>query len=1022
MLQNGDQKFRVKLYKHKKLWVAMGVTTTMLALGVVPMTPAHAATTTNATAEVTSAASTTSQSATSQAASATASTAAASSATTESTATSTGSVAPSQADQATSTPASAATSATSQATSTASQTGSATAATSTASMTATSVTPASQTSAVSATSSTPASSAATQTTATATTSAATQTTTTGSNTATSPVRSRAALMKAATPAATADTTTPSDDTVVTIADANLSNAIKTGLGLATTADITVGDLRNYNTLQGNLVINTDTTPVATLAGIESLKYFTTKRSIELTLRIATPQTKTIDLSELGGLNISRLIVEDTYMSYVNLQGLTAIDPTNISYVDLDAHDGEFQGHQYGMTNAQLKQLGPWLTAIGNNNVSQYIGLTNNCLTDFSPLSGITKSGAYIAAIGQMVVRANDPANPINVVANQTATFTGMTITGVQGETINDAFGYSFNNTKGIRQPITVLGNNQYQIDNIQQLTNTPGYLVYGNLGMPYTTNWTSSAQYVFIEYANGVKFSTDMMIYQKVNFQAYPSVTIKYVDQNVQPIAGVSDQVVAGTNIGDSYDLSSYKSVDNYITYATSGTVTGTFTQDPQTFYVMLIPKVAAGNVTVNYVDTKGNILSTDTATYPNGQYVSLSYQTTAKKIAGYTFSQMGTDSLAANGTLTADGGTVTYVYTKDPVAQGQFKVTYIDDTTGETLQSLTLSGDQGAVSDYATAATIAQYVARGYQLVSDDVPSTGATYPTTATAYTVHLQHGQQAVTAADQLQKVVTRTIHFVTSDGQTLVPDQVATVKFTRTGQLDMVTLVPTYSAWQPATGQFTAVTVPTIDGYTADQTTVPATTVTPTSADLTTTVTYTAVPVIPTDPDDGNNGGTTTTPTDPDPDNNGGTTTTPGPDDNGTLTNPDGDGDQLNPGTSVTVKPTTPVKTVNAGHGDPKAPTSLAKAKPTNVDDGQAATIQPKVATKSVMPTTKSVSTPAVTMKATATALKPVVTPATKSSTLPQTDERASATGIIASLGVLLMTVLTAIGLKPKRREQ
>ncbi|VDG23217.1 mucin-binding protein [Lactiplantibacillus mudanjiangensis] len=1015
MLNKQVTKTRVKLYKHKKLWVAMGITTTLLAVGVSQAPVAQAATTTVTTTSV----ATKATSATSQATTTVSGQAAATS--TQSSAASASTSADSQSSsQAPASTATSASSTASQATSTEPRASQAPASTATS---AASQAPKSQVT------STATSQATTTSQAPATSQAAAPTATLAS--------SKAALTKAA------DQTTPSDETVVTIADTNLSNAVKKGLGLSTDSPITVGAIRNYK-LGNWLQISTDTTPITTLTGIEGLQYLPSKYKLDLTLRIANNAMTSIDLSPLASLSLYRLTVEATALSYVNLQPLTEIDPSSISFIDLNDNAGSYQGHQFGMTNAQLVQLSPWITAIGNNNLSNnYIGLSNNSLSDFSSLSGITKSGVFIAAVGQMIVRRSDAANPINVVENQTATFTGTTITGVQGEAIGDTFGYSFNNVAQRKQQITMLGNNQYQISDIQQISNVPGFIVYGNLGVPYSDGWQAD-RYIDVTYNNGVELRADAMIYQQVNFQAHPTVTVKYVDQNAQPIATLPDQVIDGVNLGDAFDLSSYLNVDNYLTYATNGPVTGTFGQNPQTLYIMLLPKTAAGTVTVNYVDADQKVLGTTTATYPNGQYVGLSYQTTAKTFAGYTYSHMDPTGLAANGTLTAVNGVVTYVYTKDPVAQGSVIVNYLDDITGETLATDTLTGDQGTTSDYTTAEKIAAYVAGGYQLVQDDWPTTGATYTATPTTYIVHLQHGQEAVTAADQLQKVVTRTIQFVDQAGKTLAPDQQSTVIFTRTGQLDTVTQLVTYSAWQSDNDQFAAVTVPTITGYTADQTQLPAVTVTPTSADVTNVVTYTLKPTDPdsgdnggstvTDPDNGNNGGATVT--DPDNGNNGGTTVTdPDNGDNGetTVTVPD---DGNNNETTVTT-PTTdaeddhlniqvPATSTPKDDGvltdDGQADTIQVTNQPTDVDSGQPAKGKTVMTAKSttlqsapVMTTTTMMRTPVVT------AVK--VTPTTHTAAkLPQTNEQSDKNVAWTGLGLLMTGLMTVLGFSTKRQRK
>ncbi|MFD1419394.1 mucin-binding protein [Lactiplantibacillus songbeiensis] len=1021
MANQGLTKTRVKMYKHKKLWMVMGVTSTMLALGTIAATPAQAATDDagqNSVTTSTSAGTSAGSAALSNAKVTPASAEPATSATSGDGSTNSGQSATSGE------PASATSEAGSEGSQAASSVGST--ATSAASDGATSTTSASD-----------AKSVASQ--------ATTSTAPTNTNPAPANQVKSSRMAAPAVPTKATDTTTP-DDTVVTIADADLSNAIKKALFVDTSKTLTVGDIRHYNSTQhGRLTVNTDATPVTTLAGIENLNYLTSG-PISLTIRIKDSATVSMDLSPLATLSLYQLTIESTYLGYVNLKPLTAINTDNLWYVDINPNESPYQGHQYGMTNAQLKELSGWLTAMGNNKLSgNYIGLTGNCLTDFSSLAGIHKSGVFIAAGGQVVMKTNE--TPVNVVTGQSAVFTGMTITGVQGETINDAFGYTFNTADGTEQRLTNLGNNQYQIDDIQPISGFDGYIVYGNLGIPYSDKW-EPGRYVNVTYSNGVSFRTDMRIFQPANFQSVSTVTVKYVDTKGRSITGLPDQVVSGTKIGDSFDLSQYMHVANYVALATNGPIKGTFSQNPQILYIMMIPNTPAGQVNVAYVDDAGNVLATDTATYPNGQIVDLTYQTTQKAFDGYTFKGMAEGSLAANGNLTAAGGTVTYVYTKNVVLTGDATVTYVDDTTGQTLATDVLTGDQGTTADYTTANKVASYLKAGYELVNDEVPTDGIVYGEEPASYVVHLTHQVTAITDTEALQKTITQTIHYVYSDGPTAAADKVATIQFTRTGTTDAVTGVSTYTDWvtEQPTG-FAAQDSPVIADYTADQLVVAAVPVTAASSDMVMTVTYMANPVKPTDPDTGDNGGGTTTPTDPDTGDNGSGTTTPtDPDtgDNGggttTPTNPDPD----NNGGSTTT-PTTP-DTDDNGVGDAINVATPEVTTPTDVDSGQADHIQVAPVKKATLPakTTETKLAPAgdtinaapqalgttkaavktqvvktATHVKTTTDSKPAASASAAKTGLPQTDEAQRPTTAWLGLGLLFSSLLTAAGFKSRQ---
>ncbi|WP_267866955.1 mucin-binding protein, partial [Limosilactobacillus reuteri] len=130
-----------------------------------------------------------------------------------------------------------------------------------------------------------------------------------------------------------------------------------------------------------------------------------------------------------------------------------------------------------------------------------------------------------------------------------------------------------------------------------------------------------------------------------------------------------------------------------------------------------------------------------------------------------------------------------------------QATVNYIDDVTGSTLKTDTLTGLDGKPSDYSTKGSIANYESQGYKLVSDDFPADGYTFSTTGThSFTVHLTHGTEPVNPEHpgagydktDLQKEVTRTIHFVnTQDGKQVTDPVSETVNFTANGTVDKVT---------------------------------------------------------------------------------------------------------------------------------------------------------------------------------------------------------------------------------------
>ncbi len=102
---------------------------------------------------------------------------------------------------------------------------------------------------------------------------------------------------------------------------------------------------------------------------------------------------------------------------------------------------------------------------------------------------------------------------------------------------------------------------------------------------------------------------------------------------------------------------------------------------------ITVTPPVKGGDVTVQYKDTTGVVLA-DSITLSGN--VGENYTTTAKTIDGYSLTTTPTNS---NGTFSTNPQTVTYTYTKDPIAQ-PVTVNYID-TDGKTIApSETLTGN----------------------------------------------------------------------------------------------------------------------------------------------------------------------------------------------------------------------------------------------------------------------------------------------------------------------------------------
>ncbi|WP_305774863.1 lectin-like domain-containing protein [Lactococcus lactis] len=242
---------------------------------------------------------------------------------------------------------------------------------------------------------------------------------------------------------------------------------------------------------------------------------------------------------------------------------------------------------------------------------------------------------------------------------------------------------------------------------------------------------------------------------------------------------------------------------------------------------------VAQGTVIANYVDEQGNTIAPSETT--SGDINTL-YTTSQKTIPGYTFK--ASNGAATSGNYAANDQTVNYVYTRN---QGTIDVTYIDQTTGQTLSKKDLSGGTGDSSNYTTTDTIKSYTDAGYELVSSDYPSGGTVFTDTAQHYVVNLK--QKLVVSSEQKQ--VNETIQYVYEDGSKAADDYNAPpLNFTRSVTTNQVTGEKTYGDWQAQNGDsFGEVISPTIKGETADQLKIDAISgITANSADIQKKVVY------------------------------------------------------------------------------------------------------------------------------------------------------------------------------------
>ena len=167
-------------------------------------------------------------------------------------------------------------------------------------------------------------------------------------------------------------------------------------------------------------------------------------------------------------------------------------------------------------------------------------------------------------------------------------------------------------------------------------------------------------------------------------------------------------------------------------------------------------------------------------------------------------------------------------------------KVNFIDDTTGETLDSKSLDGVSDADANYNTKVDINNYEKQHYVLVSDSSNGQDLIFDhddQATQSYDVHFTHD----TNPDSRQDTVTRTITYTGAGNKT--PSAVTqSVHFTQAGTKDLVT---GKTKWNDVADQnFASVGTPEVSGYTPDKSQVAQAAVKFGDKDTTVTVTYAA----------------------------------------------------------------------------------------------------------------------------------------------------------------------------------
>ena len=199
----------------------------------------------------------------------------------------------------------------------------------------------------------------------------------------------------------------------------------------------------------------------------------------------------------------------------------------------------------------------------------------------------------------------------------------------------------------------------------------------------------------------------------------------------------------------------------------------------------------------------------------------------TSPTIKGYTPDKAEIEAQTVSGDDNDVVKTVTYKANTQ-----KLKVVFIDDTTGQTLNTIEKTGLSDTDSGYNTKADISDYAAKHYDLVSDGTNGKNLMFDhddNTDQHYEVHLSHATHPVDEPHDVSQVV----HYVYQNGSKAASDYTNQVHFVRDGYRDEVTNTDHWNAWTPAQQEFTLVHSPKIQGFTPDIQTVDQTTVTPSS---------------------------------------------------------------------------------------------------------------------------------------------------------------------------------------------
>ena len=345
--------------------------------------------------------------------------------------------------------------------------------------------------------------------------------------------------------------------------------------------------------------------------------------------------------------------------------------------------------------------------------------------------------------------------------------------------------------------------------------------------------------------------------------------TITYVDNNGNKLHDSVEQTAHFTGTGV---------IDNVtgkwvtpITWNGNGDLSGQNTPVIDGYHVTNVSRDGDGNnvakVTVNHGDSDYTVVVTYT---PNGKIVPVDpsgnpipdaptpqYPTDPSDPAKVTPDEPvpsipGFTPEVPTVTPTNPGEDTPVVYTPDtpvtPVTV-QGKVTYVDDTTGQTISTDNFSGKVGDKITYTTADKISELEGQGYELVSNNFKDGNETFTNGENSFVVHLKHAETIVTPEKPhdsgeesytTQKTTTFTVYYVGAGDKTPA-DRVETIQWHREVTVDSVSgKVISTTPWA-TDGSYTGANTSVIDGFHADKAVVNAPQADP-DKDVVETVTY------------------------------------------------------------------------------------------------------------------------------------------------------------------------------------